>query len=666
MIRKVIRRARKAFAFMPSLFSCIITILSLKEDVIKGRNSSLKEVRYNLRLPVFYFNCEISWESKTSNIDNNGVLICDNENGGITSSTGKIIALVTCGTVKLSKSFNLSVSKQSPYEIVDVGNNLLTDSVILGANSDANAIRSNLVLPVVTETGCSVIWKSNDPAITDEGFVNRNAVREHKFVELEAFIKSGDIKKSKKFHLRVEPKKGNGRKPILILVPHGDDEIFIAYSIICEAVRNDQEVYICFSTNVDHRGIDYGKLRWKETIEALGYLGVPVNHIINLGYSNAWKGRHIYHLENTETTFSLIGNCYTYGTLIPDFHYLLHGEHARYTRGNIINDIIECIEFINPGAVYVCDLDSHPDHRALSLLFDEAVRKMIDKGDIKFKIYKGHVYSTGCYSNHDFFNRHYIKPVKRPRRNIFYRYIMGKDMGNPSYIWSERISVMTPEYLFDRDVNRNIVIQSLLRYQRMFTAIDSFINSDAVFWEKTTDNLIYKALISSNANSTEYLRDSKTNDIEDICRFYPKYTNSIWKAPQKGEINIRFHDAVEINQIRIYQPNVFMNIIFRIDIEIRGKKYTKYGLFKKVIDFYINEGKINSINISTIGKFGRYAGITEIEVFNNLKKKCLSSSRKIKNKSDPISKWIYRYNEDIIASNIFLEKTNDLNLNIKE
>ena len=89
-------------------------------------------------------------------------------------------------------------------------------------------------------------------------------------------------------------------KRALIIVPHQDDEIIIAGSMILNMRENHCEVFLLFTTNGDYE-ID-GKIRLNETLNAMKKLGVRGDHILYLGYSNQnpKEDTHLYFHEDKE------------------------------------------------------------------------------------------------------------------------------------------------------------------------------------------------------------------------------------------------------------------------------------------------------------------------------------------------------------------------------
>ena len=75
-------------------------------------------------------------------------------------------------------------------------------------------------------------------------------------------------------------------KRILVMAPHEDDEMLMAGGVMNRAVANGDEVYVVYATNGDYNGVDHGKLRISDTVNALNTIGVPTEHLYFLGYAD--------------------------------------------------------------------------------------------------------------------------------------------------------------------------------------------------------------------------------------------------------------------------------------------------------------------------------------------------------------------------------------------
>jgi LmbE family N-acetylglucosaminyl deacetylase len=246
------------------------------------------------------------------------------------------------------------------------------------------------------------------------------------------------ISESNDVQLKVTPRRvahslPHGRNvDAMVIVPHGDDELFLCGSIIREKVLAGEYVIVAFINNCDHNGRENARLRHMQSVAAMDLLGLSAEHIVLLGYSNSWEKNHIYHAGMNEVCQSTCGDTETYGSdYLTDFHYLIHGKHATYTRKNLTDDIELLIARYLPQNIYAIDYDTHPDHRAGHLLCCEALRTICKQiPDYRPIVHFGFAYSTSCYAPQDFLLRIPVGPVKKPtylKKHIF------SDLPNPSF-----------------------------------------------------------------------------------------------------------------------------------------------------------------------------------------------------------------------------------------
>lgn len=156
---------------------------------------------------------------------------------------------------------------------------------------------------------------------------------------------------------------------LLVIAPHCDDEVFGAGGFIYEALKKGAKVYVVVVTNGDafrllihrpSRALNLGLRRQKETLEALGVLGVPKDHIFFLGYPD--RGLELLFYEHWSPT-------------VPYFSRFTRVEFtpmASFRPGNpycgasVASDLEEIFRFVRPTIVLTSSpFDTHPDHRAV-------------------------------------------------------------------------------------------------------------------------------------------------------------------------------------------------------------------------------------------------------------------------------------------------------------
>lgn len=166
-------------------------------------------------------------------------------------------------------------------------------------------------------------------------------------------------------------------KKVLVIVPHEDDEINVAGSLMYHYVQSGAEFFCAFTTNGDY-SFD-AVTRMKEASRSLQVLGV--RKIFFLGYgdtSNAYAGGHLFYATDKAVT-SPAGHQETYGCHdFPDYAFIKRGQHSRYCRQNFKQDLKDLILDIRADLLVVVDCDVHADHRAASIVFEEAWETSFD------------------------------------------------------------------------------------------------------------------------------------------------------------------------------------------------------------------------------------------------------------------------------------------------
>jgi LmbE family N-acetylglucosaminyl deacetylase len=196
-----------------------------------------------------------------------------------------------------------------------------------------------------------------------------------------------------------------GEKPapldILVIAPHPDDEAIGCTAVMLQALERKQRVGVVLVTNGDaFAGVtvvvrkpkdqlipaDFLKLaavRQQHTVGAMGRLGVRLADLMFLGYPDGGLEK-IYHLEG-DSPFQqkFTEKKETYGVVVGDYHSLIHGRPAPYTRASVLGDLSEIIRTRQPKEIFVTnEADSHPDHRATFWFVRDAARAAGYRGSL--------------------------------------------------------------------------------------------------------------------------------------------------------------------------------------------------------------------------------------------------------------------------------------------
>lgn len=417
-------------------------------------------------------------------------------------------------------------------------------------------------------------------------------------------------------------------KKILVLAPHPDDEILLAGALIY-TIKNDFEIYVGYMTNGDSKS-NLGEIRINEAVESLKVLGVKESHIEFLGYGNNWIGnKHIYNMDEEEIATSMSNKQKTYGTYnYPEFAMKNYGKSNDYTRKNLKKDISAVIEKIWPDVIICVDYDSHPDHRALSLLFEEVMGALLKK-QIGYTpiVLKKFAYAGMYYGVNDY----YESPFKMTEKGSNVELLdMRFELDNPTYTWEERISLKVAKKAKTRSIYNNILYKAALKHksQKIAERTGSFANGDAVYWQRRTDSITYRAKISATSGNVKYVNDFKRFDspnVIDSAKGVFSLSSAAW-IPEERDIEkklfLDFENKVSVSRIIIYEnikpeDNIIRaRIIFDTGkvIDINNICHTG-GKTEVLLDTIHN---VKHMEFQILQYTGKECGIAELEVYETV------------------------------------------------
>lgn len=345
------------------------------------------------------------------------------------------------------------------------------------------------------------------------------------------------------------------KKRILALVPHEDDEINTCGSLIKILSICNAEVFVAYSTNGDWKFS--AEIRIKEALAAAKVLGVRSENVFFLGYGDSMANNEHNHIFYAceKVTCSPAGHCETYGTnLSSDYSYLIREKHQPYTKNNFIDDIVSLIENISADLIICSDLDDHPDHRMLSLAFDQAIG-IVRKRNPNYTpdVFKTFAYSLAynAVADHSILNN---PQTQKPTLGITDNYFV--DLIDKSiYVWDARIRIPVVQY--KGRVNKGIISKALLKHksQHIISHADRIINSDEVYWSRRTDSISYNAKVIASSGNPSYLNDYMIINLEEVDSKAPKFADYCWKpddADDKRIAQFSWKEDQNIEQIRLY------------------------------------------------------------------------------------------------------------------
>ena len=344
---------------------------------------------------------------------------------------------------------------------------------------------------------------------------------------------------------------------ILVIVPKAGDEINVAGAMILNLIKARAVVFVAFTNFSKDTKIT------SEVESSLAILGV--------------KGKNIIYLDNDDT--------FTLKKLILE----------------IEADVIFCADFDIPA-----------DHRRLSINFDQALGEILSSDGNKYQpeIYKSFAYATAFSAIQDFYNDNLLE-TKRP---------LDFDLiDKVNYTWSERIRFPVFEDCRQPLIRTNPIAKAIFAYksQRNERPVLGILNSDEVFFERRTDNLIYTAEISATSGDFSKVRDFHIINTVDFNESRANFCNHIWK-PDKDDnekrLTLSWKNLQQIEQIKIYgdidsecETQIKISLDDNIASELNLPKYGK----PCVVDF---SEKVFASKIEI--QLQNEIGIAEIEIFS--------------------------------------------------
>jgi LmbE family N-acetylglucosaminyl deacetylase len=314
---------------------------------------------------------------------------------------------------------------------------------------------------------------------------------------------------------------------MLVIIPHEDDEINLAGTVIYQARKSGIRVICAFLTNGDWKYP--GLVRMKEAIKSLAVLGVEEEDILFLGYPDGGVHgeRNVFVCGQKEVLEGRDGRKETYGMEShDDFSLQFRGHHQSYTWKGMVEDVKDVILCYRPSLILATDFDSHPDHRLCYLAFLSAMAEILSENkSYRPEVLMGFCYSTGFEGTKDFYGKHLLSSVINEQQiwNTAY------ETDNPPYEWKERVRFPVAEDCRSL-LKYNIIFKSLCCHvsQKAPARAVRLVNGDQVFWRRRTNNLIYDGRVSVSSGDGKYLHDFRMMNVRDITEKKPVIEDYLW------------------------------------------------------------------------------------------------------------------------------------------
>ena len=343
---------------------------------------------------------------------------------------------------------------------------------------------------------------------------------------------------------------------VLVLAPHPDDEINVAGNMILTLAAAKAEIFVAYSTNGDFE--QSADIRANEAVDALKILGVPREKIIFLGYGDTYNGKGKPHVFNaTKPTTSPAGYSETYAAEnFVDYAKKTFGRHSSYTRKNFKRDLKSLLLELRANIIFCVDFDSHSDHRALSILFEEVMGEILAEcSDYRPEVYKKFAYATAFTAAPDFYAPN-LPATCKPKLGETDTYDFDI-IDRANYIWSNRVRFPVAENCRKTLLKDNPVADAVFAHKSQRNEWNALriLNSDEVFFERRTDSQTFCAKISATSGDSSKVHDFKLIDTTNIDACPAELGNNLWQPAQNDnqrKIFFDWNDAAQVSRIVIY------------------------------------------------------------------------------------------------------------------
>lgn len=299
-------------------------------------------------------------------------------------------------------------------------------------------------------------------------------------------------------------------RKLAVLVPHQDDELNIAGQVLPYFTESGWQVKVCFSTNGDMRVYE-GETRYDEAVKAAEIMGLCEDDLVWLGYPDCKTSQHLYHdsFQDLENPERMRTKCYGPALTLTK---MLAGEEKPVCRASLLEDIGLFLRWYRPEVIIAIDCDSHPDHRALSLLFEEALSQLLcEDSSYRPVVLKKFAYAGCWYGPDDYYSFAATRNIGDDSR--------GETTCNPTLRWGERLCFKPHPSSLSPKLRDNVVYQAAKAYKTQvpWPNMARVCNGDAVYWQLRTDNLLYGARIEASSGDVSALLDLRRLGLSDIA-----------------------------------------------------------------------------------------------------------------------------------------------------
>ena len=346
---------------------------------------------------------------------------------------------------------------------------------------------------------------------------------------------------------------------ILVIVPNSSDEVNLAGAMILNLVKARANIFVAF---VNGNLIKDTKIS-REVENSLEILGMKRDNII--------------YLDNND----------------------------------VLSALKKLLIELEADAIFCTDFDIPAEHRRLTIDFDQAIGEILSRAGNKYhpEIYKGFAYATAFAAIQDLHSENLLETKKPLNFDLIDR---------ANYTWSERIRFPVYENCRKTLILHNPIAKAIFAHksQRNEWNTLGIINSDEVFFERRTDNLLYFAKISATSGDFSKVCDFHIIHTENVNESKPKFCNHIWKPDGNDierKLTLFWKNLQQIEQIKIY-GDINSESTQRINISLDKSYFSRISLPEHGKPYIINFSEVifaSKVEIQLEGE----GSISEIEIF---------------------------------------------------
>lgn len=402
---------------------------------------------------------------------------------------------------------------------------------------------------------------------------------------------------------------------ILLIAPHGDDEINLLGTTAAYFNKNKYEMQLLLVTNGDYNQTITEK-RHSETMTVIKKMGFSKVTFLGYGDDPAFDGKHTYHTSNGEQYISPAGHSATYcvnGKV--DYAYQIRGEHSSYCRESVKRDMKDYIISEKPEMIICVDFDEHADHRMTSILFDEIMCEFLRETEYRPIVLKKYAYAGVWFGSEDYYHNPMRETVLTPEE--YYPYSPAREI---------RVDVQKKYYPVFYKHSKLYRLCQIYQSQYVTEHFTRMVNADALYFFRDTSNLALRANVTVSSGEKKYLNDFKLIDLrrineskQDIIQRYDCYTWVPDSTDSERKAIFRFSTPVTVREIHFYFP---YEACFRPqEMVITVNDLSMVWNVENSIDgiFTLPQAlsQVNQVEIR-ITKGAPGCGISEIEIFDHV------------------------------------------------